>query len=145
MQRVRDGHRWMLRFADGDDLFDGLVEFATSERVRAGAVVSGIGMLRAATLGYWNGREYEWAPIEGPMELVALHGSVALAEGAPSLHLHAGLADRAHRLHGGHLKAATIGVVGEVLVEEFAGRTFGRPINEGLGLRTLDLEPGPSP
>ena len=145
MQRLKDGHRWMLRLDDGDDLFGRLTEFASTEKVRAAAVVLGIGMLRRATLGYWNGREYEWESTTEPMELVALHGTIAVADGVPSIHLHVGLADRAHHLHGGHLKAATVGVVGELLVEEFAHRTFGRPLNEGLGLRTLDLEPGPAP
>ena len=145
MQRVRDGSRWMLRLNDGDDLFGRLTEFAAAEAVRAAVVVSGVGMLRAATLGYWNGREYEWQTFDAPMELIALHGSIAVADGAPSLHLHAGLADNEHRLRGGHLQKATVGVLGEILVETFPGRTFGRPMDETLGLRGLDLEPGPDP
>ncbi|HYK93214.1 MAG TPA: PPC domain-containing DNA-binding protein [Thermoplasmata archaeon] len=145
MQRLRDGSRWMLRLEDGDELFPRLTEFAKEEHVRAAAIVSGIGMLRTAVVGYWNGREYEWKETGEPMELIALHGSIAVVEGAPSIHLHVGLADRRHTLHGGHLQKATVGVLAEVYVETFPERTFGRPMNESLGLRTLDLEPGPDP
>lgn len=135
----------MLRLNDGDDLFGQLNEFATTAGVRAAAVLSGIGMLRRAVVGYWNGKEYEWNELSEPMELIALHGSIAVVEGAPSIHLHVGLADREHRLRGGHLQKATVGVLAEVYVETFPGRTFGRPMNESLGLRGLDLEPGPDP
>ncbi len=135
----------MLRLGDGDDLFASLSELARSEGIRAAAVLSGIGMLHHAEVGYWNGREYEWASLDEPHELVAMHGSIAVVEGSPSIHLHVGLADRQHRLRGGHLRKATVGVVGEVSLETFAGRTFGRPMNETLGLRTLDLEPAPDP
>lgn len=135
----------MLRLNDGDDLFPTLETFVTAQKVRAGAIESGIGMFRSATLGYWNGKEYEWKEVAEPMELIALHGSVAVVDGAPSIHLHAGLAGRDHRLMGGHLKRATVGVLGELYLETFPGRTFGRPMNEALGLRGLDLEPGPSP
>ncbi len=145
MQRVHEGSRWMLRLADGDDLFGTLSEFARTEGVRAGVILSGVGMLRSSEVGYWNGREYEWKELAEPHELVALHGSIAVVDGAPSLHLHVGLSGRDHRLVGGHLRRATIGVLGEVYVETFPGRTFGRPMNESLGLRGLDLEPGPEP
>lgn len=135
----------MLRLHEGEDLFPALEAFATRETVRAGVVVSGIGMLRSATVGYWNGQEYEWKETAEPMELVALHGSIAVVDGAPSVHLHVGLAGRDHRLVGGHLKRATVGVLGELYVETFPDRTFGRPMNESVGLRGLDLEPGPAP
>ncbi len=145
MQTLHDGSRWMLRLADGDDLFGTLGEFARAERVRAGVVVSGIGMLKHCEVGYWNGQEYEFKELREPHELIALHGSIAVVDGAPSLHLHAGLADRGHQILGGHLRRATVGILGEIYVETFPGRTFGRPMNETLGLRGLDLDPGPEP
>ena len=145
MQAVREGNRWMLRLEDGQDLFETLVEWARREEIRAAAVVSGIGMFRRATIGYWDGTQYRPQEIAIPHEVIALHGSVARADGAPSLHLHAGLAGPDHRLVGGHVIRATVGVLQEVLVETFPGRTFGRPIAESFGLRMLDLEPGPDP
>jgi predicted DNA-binding protein with PD1-like motif len=116
-----------------------------NDAVRAAVVVSGIGMVKQGALGYWNGKEYAPKEVTSPHELVGLHGSIAVADGLPSIHLHAALTDAHHSLVGGHLLRATIGVVGEVYLETFPGRTFARPLNESLGLRTLDLEPGPEP
>lgn len=140
MQAIAEGNRWMLRLDQGQDLFGALGDFARQHDLRAAAVVSGIGMLRGTAIGYWNGSEYVRNELAEPHELVGLHGSIAEADG-PSVHLHAALAGPDHRLVGGHLMAATVWVLNEILIETFPGRVFARPIDETLGLRKLDLEP----
>jgi uncharacterized protein len=145
MQAIRDGTRWMVRLDDGQDLFEALNGFAVRESLRAAALVSGIGMFKQATIGYWDGTRYQPHEIAAPHEVVALHGTIARADGAPSVHLHAGLAGPDHRLVGGHLMKATVGVLQEIVIETFPGRTFGRPLVESFGLRMLDLEPSGDP
>jgi len=145
MQTVRDGSRWVIRLDDGQDLFEALSEFAVREQVRAGTVVFGIGMLRRATFGYWDGKQYQPHELTVPHEVVALHGTIARQDGAPSLHLHGAVAGPDHRIVGGHLLRATVGMLQEVLVETFPGRTFGRPMVESYGLKMLDLEPPGEP
>ncbi len=135
----------MLRLDDGQDLFETLADWARRESIGAAAIVSGIGMFRRATIGYWDGSQYRPRDLTEPHEVVALHGSIARADGAPSLHLHAALAGPDHQLVGGHLMRATVGVLQEVVVEAFPGRIFGRPMVESFGLRMLDLEPGSLP
>jgi uncharacterized protein len=142
VQAVREGTRWMLRLDDGQDLFEALTAFATREEIRAAAIVFGIGMFRRATVGYWDGSQYVRRELAVPHEVVGLHGTVARADGQPSLHLHAALAGPDHALVGGHLFSATIGALQEMLIETFPGRSFGRPLVESFGLRMLDLEPG---
>jgi uncharacterized protein len=142
VQAVRDGGAWLLRLDDGQDLFETLSTFASREEIRAAAVAFGIGMFRRATLGYWDGAQYRPLEIATPHEVVALHGTIARADGRPSLHLHAALAAPDHALVGGHLMQATVGLLQELLIETFPGRTFGRPLVESFGLRMLDLEPG---
>ncbi len=134
----------MLRLEDGQDLFDSLRLLARQEKLRAAVVLSGIGMLKRSTIGYWNGSEYKPHELGEPHELIALHGSIAEAEGDPAIHLHVGLAGPDHRLLGGHLIRGTIGILGEVYLETFPQRAFGRPLNESFGLRMLDLDPSAS-
>ncbi len=141
MQAVQDGARWMLRLDQGQDLFPTLSEFARSHGITAAAVVSGVGMLKDSTIGYWNGKEYARRQFPEPHEIVGLHGSIAEADG-PSVHLHVSLSGPDHRVVGGHLLSGTVWVLGELLIDTFPGRTFGRPMDETLGLRKLDLEPG---
>lgn len=142
MQAVSEGTRWMLRLDQGQDLFATLGDFARQHRIQAAVVVSGIGMLRNATVGYWNGSEYVRHELPEPHELVGLHGSIAEADG-PSVHLHAALAAPDHQIVGGHLMRGTVWVLNELFLETFPGRVWGRPMDETLGLRKLDLEPGP--
>ena len=142
MQAVRDGSSWLLRLDDGQDLFDTLTTFALREDLRAAAVAFGIGMFRRATIGYWDGQQYRSRELTSAHEVVGLHGSIARAEGRPSIHLHAALAGPDHTLVGGHLMQATVGMLQELLLVAFPGRTFGRPLVESFGLRMLDLEPG---
>ncbi|MGP8109706.1 MAG: PPC domain-containing DNA-binding protein [Thermoplasmata archaeon] len=142
MQVVKEGDRFVLRLDDGQDLFEALSGFAQKEGLRAGAVVFGIGMFRKATIGYWDGTAYKPHELSVPHEVVALHGTIARADDNPSLHLHCALAGPDHHLVGGHLIRATIGILQEVVIESFPGRTFDRPMVESLGLRMLDLEPG---
>jgi predicted DNA-binding protein with PD1-like motif len=133
----------MLRLEDGDDLFPTLRDFAQRQRVRAASVVEGIGMLKDAEVGYWDGRQYAPQRLTTPHELIALHGSIAEADGAPSVHLHVALGGPDHHVVGGHLLQGTVGVLAEIFVVDFPGRVFGRPLDETFGLRRLDLEPGP--
>jgi uncharacterized protein len=142
VQAVRDGSAWLLRLDDGQDLFETLSAFAAREDIRAAAVAFGIGMFRRATVGYWDGQQYRPCELGAPHEVVGLHGTIARADGRPSIHLHAALAGPDHTLVGGHLLQATVGVLQEILVETFPGRSFGRPMVESFGLRMLDLEPG---
>jgi len=142
VQAVWEGTNWLLRLDDGQELFGALSEFAVREEVRAAAVVLGIGMFRRATIGFWDGEHYRSRELRGPHEVVGLHGTIARADGAPSIHLHAALAGPDHALVGGHLMQATVGVLQEVLLSTFPGRAFGRPLAESFGLRMLDLEPG---
>lgn len=141
MQAVRNADRWMLRLDDGQDLFDTLSEFARREDLRAAAIVSGVGMVRRATVGYWDGAQYRAREVTVPHEVVGLHGSIAWADGSPSIHLHIALAGPDHQIVGGHLMRATVGVLQEILVETFPNRSFGRPMSESHGLRMLDLDP----
>jgi predicted DNA-binding protein with PD1-like motif len=141
MQAVREGTTWMLRLDDGQDLFDALSGFARKEKVGAGAVLFGIGMFRKATFGYWDGRQYQPRELDAPHEVVSLHGSLALVDGDPSIHLHGAVAGPDHQLVGGHLIRATVGILQEVAVATLPGRTFGRPLGETFGVRMLDLEP----
>lgn len=145
MQAIHDGTEWVLRLDDGQDLFESLVAFAEREHVTAAAVVSGIGMFRKAAFGYWDGTQYQPQELTVPHEVVALHGTIARADGAPSVHLHGAAAGPDHRLVGGHLLRATVGVLQEIVLTTYPGRTFGRPFVESWGLRMLDLEPGDHP
>jgi uncharacterized protein len=129
----------MLRFAEGEQLPEALAAFATRHGVTAAAIPMGIGQLTRAKLGFWNGSEYESREWTTPVELVSLSGSIAEADGAPSIHLHATLGERNHGAVAGHVLSGTVGLLLEMLVVTFPGQRFARPMDESVGLRRLDL------
>ncbi|MCI4358546.1 MAG: DUF296 domain-containing protein [Thermoplasmata archaeon] len=141
MQAVNEGDRWMLRLEPGEEILDALGRFAQDHRLRAAAIGMGIGQFRSATLGYWNGQEYETHEVAEPTELISLAGSIAEADGRPSVHLHASVGLRTHATVSGHVLRAIVGLLAEVRVDAFPTRVFSRPMDESLGLRTLRLEP----
>jgi predicted DNA-binding protein with PD1-like motif len=145
MQAVNEGDRWMIRLETGEELLESLGRFAEERGVHSAAVGMGIGQLREATLGYWNGQKYESNVWEEATELISLAGSIAEDDGRPSVHLHASLGLRTHATVSGHVLRGTVGLLAEVLVETFPSRTFSRPLDESLGLRTLRLSAAPPP
>jgi uncharacterized protein len=144
VQAIREDHQFVVRLDVGEELFESLTKLARSEQLRAGVIEMGIGMLNPVRIGYWNGREYAPRDLNVPHELVALHGTLAEADGIPSLHLHAALAGPDHAVVGGHLMMGRVSVLAEIHLVTYPARRFARPIDESLGLRRIDLCPGPA-
>lgn len=144
MQRIREDHQFVLRLDPGEEIFEALTQLARTEQLRAGVLTFGIGMLEPTRLGFWNGREYVPKELTRPHELVALHGTLAEADGIPSIHLHAALAGPDHGLVGGHLMYGKVGILAEIHLVTFPSQRWARPIDEALGLRRIDLCPGPA-
>ncbi|MCK5802683.1 MAG: DNA-binding protein, partial [Lentisphaeria bacterium] len=68
MIEARTASEWVVRLQDGEALADGLRGLESN----AALIVSGIGMVRDITLGYWNGSEYEAHAYPEPAELLSL-------------------------------------------------------------------------
>ena len=139
MQEVEDAGRWMLRFSEGETLPESLAEFASRRKVRSAAVPMGIGQFTKVRVGFWDGEKYRPKELTRPVEVVSLAGSIAEADGAPSIHLHATLGTEDHSTVSGHLLDATVGLLLESLVVPFPNARFVRPMDESVGLRRLDL------
>jgi predicted DNA-binding protein with PD1-like motif len=115
-----DGEKtFVLVFETGDEAFQGLSEFVTSNKIAA-ARLTGIGACREATLGYfdWESKEYKKIPVRRQVEVLSLVGDVALDKGEPKVHAHmvVGLPDGTTR--GGHLVEAHVRPTIEVVLVE---------------------------
>lgn len=126
----------LVKLEDGEDLLDELENVARQANLLAGMIISGIGMLRNLELGYFNGKNYIRRKFKGPMELVALHGTIA--EGG--IHLHCGLADKENKLYGGHLFKAQVSVANEILILKLESIKLKRGFDKKLGLKVLKVE-----
>jgi len=112
MIEARGERQIVLRMIDGEDLLGSLLSVAAESAV----IVGGVGMVRDARLGYWNGTEYEEHAVAEPAELLAMQGNLARLDGEPVVHCHLTIARRDGTVTGGHLIAATVANTAEVVL-----------------------------
>ena len=123
-----DQGQLVVRLEDGED-FKSRLE---SLEIQAGTFVSGIGMLRDATLAYWNGEEYVQHQVDAPAELLALQGNFSLKEGESFVHCHVTLGHEDGTVEGGHLMDATVNVTNEIVIQQLPDVTMNRQPEAGL-------------
>ncbi len=92
------------RFKKDEDLRQALIDFLEKNNIRSG-IISGIGALQKAVLGYYNQKEFKYQSIEinKPVEVVSLSGNISLKEGHPFPHCHIVVSDENGDVKGGHL------------------------------------------
>src|SRR5690349_18493635 len=88
-QVLKDPRTFVVVFDSGDEVNQGLMEFAKANRMTT-ASLTAIGALERCTLGYfsWERKEYQKIPIHEQVEVLALVGNFADKEGQPQLHAH---------------------------------------------------------
>ncbi len=142
MNIVREGDLIAITFEDGESVVESLTGACERASITAGMIVSGIGMLRDAEIGFWDGRKYNVDRYADPAELLSMHGSIATDSGKPSLHIHVNLSGRDHKSFGGHLISATVNNINEIAVLKFFSGSFRRELNERTGLPALRIDQG---
>ena len=55
---VREGDLIAITLEDGESVGESLVRACEHASITAGMIVSGIGMVRDAEIGYWDGKKY---------------------------------------------------------------------------------------
>ena len=102
-----------------EDVLACLQRFVEAEAVTA-AGFTGLGAFSGVVLGYfdWETKDYRRIPIDEQVEVLALTGNVALADGRPKLHPHVVVGKADGSAHGGHLLAARVRPTLEVVVTE---------------------------
>jgi len=132
MIEARGTNEIVVRMVDGESLAEGL----SSIEVKGAAVLCGIGMVRNATLAYWNGAEYEEHVVEEPAELLSMQGNIAPRDGERMVHCHLTVARRDGTVAGGHLVSATVANTAEIVLGKLDGIVLERRL-EPNGLAGL--------
>lgn len=111
---------FILVFKTGDELADGLLQFAKERRLSA-ASFKAVGALSSVRLGWfsWESKKYEPSvTLDEQVELLSLIGDVALKDGESVVHAHAVVGKKDGTAHGGHLLKARIRPTCEVVLTE---------------------------
>ena len=111
---------FILVFETGDELSQGLRDFANQEQLSA-ASFTAVGALSSLRLGWfsWESKNYEPSvTLDEQVELLSLIGDVVLKDGTPVVHAHAVIGKKDGTAHGGHLLEAHIRPTCEVILTE---------------------------
>ena len=111
---------FILMFETGEELVDGLLQFAKVQNVSA-ARFQAVGALSSVQLGWfsWESKKFEPSvTLDEQVELLSLIGDVALRDGEPVVHAHAVIAKKDGTAHGGHLLNASVRPNCEVFLTE---------------------------
>ncbi len=121
----------VLQFDPGDLLLEGIREFIAASGIRTGAVVSGVGTLRDATMHMVTTTGFppvEVFPVtrDTALELISLQG--VIADGVPHIHM---TVSTERAAVGGHLEEGCVVLyLAEVVVLEFSGLSLTRVKND---------------
>jgi len=130
---------FIVVFETGDEIMQGLLEFARSNRVGAGHFTA-IGALSGVVLGYldWEKKDYEPIPLMEQVEVLSLVGDVTLEDGSPWIHAHIVVGKRDGTAHGGHLLEGHVRPTLEVVLHESPDHLRRKPDPE-TGLALIDV------
>ena len=120
-------NNFLGRFNKGDDLFKSLSLFLENNNIKSG-VISGIGALQKASIGFYNQKEFKYKTINinKPVEVVSFIGNISLKEGHPFPHCHIVVADENGETKGGHLLEGCIVFAFEFSIVSFDGAALVR-------------------
>jgi len=123
-----------------EDVNEQLKEACRLHDVKTAVVISGIGQLKNAQLGYFKEKDnYTTENFDKPLEILSLTGNICRQEGDYILHLHAILGDEKKNAIGGHFIKGKISITGEIILlkTDFAIK---RKLDEKTGLKNLYFE-----
>ena len=137
MQSKKVENGYLLRIDKGEEIMAKITDFIISENIQAG-VISGIGALTKAELGYFNRdrQEYQKQRFDKIYELLSLAGNISYIDGKPMVHAHCILGQNDYGLIGGHLFSGEVAVTAEVFIRNFQER-INRAMNPELKLNLL--------
>lgn len=137
MKYSRDNDYIILKVETGDSVIDAIRNMIEKEKISSGLILSGIGMISKARIGYLNGEKYVEMTFDEPREVVSFSGSIA--ENDPILHIHGSFADIHHNISGGHFFSGTGSPMMEISVKVLSKARIIRKKNEKSGLMELDF------
>ena len=128
----------LVRLKPGQDLVAELKNWAKSNHIRAGSILSAAGSLKKVTLRYANQPKPETR--EGHFEIVSLSGMLD----AESMHLHSSVSLPSGETIGGHLMGENLVYTTiELAIAEYEDVHFTREKDETYGYSELKIQKTP--
>lgn len=136
-QPLKDG--FLIRLHRSEKVTETLLNFLKEMQI-PGGVITGIGAVEDATLGYFDrdSKEYLRREFTDIYEVVSFNGNISYVKGEPFIHAHIILGDREFRTHAGHFFEGTVAVTMEIFIRTFTDK-IRREMDNDLHLNLLKL------
>ncbi len=129
-----------LRLMPGENIIENLKETCEKHGVTSAVLISGIGQLGKAEIGYFKEKgNYSPETFEKPLEILSISGNICKQEKDYLPHLHIVLGDENKNSIGGHLLNGTVSVTAEIVIMK-TNVDFKRETDEDTGLQNMVLE-----
>ena len=141
MKFIFKDDKYLIRLFKGEDLFEELENFASTEKLKSG-MLKGIGALTDVELGFYHLSEktYERKNFDEEYELLSLDGNLSTFENKPFFHIHTVLGQSDFSCVGGHLFKAKVAVTTELYFFPL-DETIHREWDKEIGLNLLNICP----
>lgn len=140
MQYQEKNNVIFLHLFPNENINDMIIKMCRETNVKTAVVLSGIGQVKNAQLGYFKEKgNYSEELFTKPFELLSLTGNIVKQNDEYILHLHAVLGDENKKTIGGHFINGTITVTGEIVILKTKINAK-RIYNKKTGLKTFELE-----
>ena len=129
-----------IRLFPGEDVNEKIRDACRLHNVETAVVLSGIGQLKTAKLGYFKEKgDYSPETFNKPLEILSLNGNITKEDSDYNLHLHVVLGDEKKNAIGGHFIEGKISITGEIVLLK-TNINVKRKLDNDTGLKGLYLE-----
>ncbi|MFX0211235.1 MAG: PPC domain-containing DNA-binding protein [Candidatus Hodarchaeota archaeon] len=137
-REIKQGRTFVVRLLSGADILTSLTDFLKKHKI-ASSMISGIGAVSKARIGFFDGKEYLSIEFNENLEILTCSGNSSLFQEEPFPHLHIVLGKKNGEAYGGHLQSGCIiGATGEFFIIEVNPPIY-RDKDEETGLSLLQL------
>ena len=128
-----------MRFAHGEDVVGGVLDFARAQQVK-GAWVNLLGAIEDPELGYYDlpTKSYTRRSFPGDWEIMGAVGNLGWLGETPVFHIHVTISGPDFAAKGGHLFAGRAGATTEVWIRDLKTDLV-RARDESIGLALWSL------
>jgi predicted DNA-binding protein with PD1-like motif len=138
MHQSRSGQIHILRLDDGEDIIDSILKSAKDSRSTM-LICTGLGMITDFELGFFDKGEYISKSYSEPHELLSIQGAIS-GYGEHRVHIHVAVADKEHRMFGGHLLRGKVWMTNEIGILRLDGVRSTREIDPVKTVTLLNLQ-----
>ena len=130
----------LIKLFQDEDVNEQIKKACKLHDVRTAVVLSGIGQLQQAQLGYFKEKDnYTPETFNKPLEILSLSGNICKQKNDYLLHLHIVLGDKKKNTVGGHFLDGKISITGEIVLLK-TSINFYRKLDNKTGLKTLVIK-----